>query len=272
MSRRKGHRGAEEEGGMERWLLTYADMITLLLALFVILFALSTINAKKFLAFKLGITQSFSPNPVHVKQKSGLMPNFNSLLNHPSSITPTTQNTPPAAPSAGSPSLSQIASQINQALQAAGLAEDATTTVSARSVTVQVLADKAYFALDSATLGTTGDQVVDTIAGVVRTLTNDVRVEGFTDNQPITGGPFTSNWELSAVRAVNVVQRLQIQDGIAATRLSAIGYGTTHPVVPDTSPANQAMNRRIDVVILTSKLASLNGTAGTTAVTSGAAS
>ncbi|MGH9087322.1 MAG: flagellar motor protein MotB [Acidimicrobiales bacterium] len=262
MSRRRGH--SEEEGGMERWLLTYADMITLLLALFVILFALSTINAKKFLAFKLGITQSFSHNPVH-EQQSGVLPQQDSLISHPNPIATSTSGTPRASPSAGPASLAQIASQINQALQTSGLAQAATTTVSSRAVSVQVLADKAYFALDSATLGTTGDQVVDTIAGVVRTLPNDVRVEGFTDNQPITGGPFTSNWELSAVRAVNVVQRLQEQDGITASRLSAIGYATTHPIVPNTSPANEAENRRIDVVILTSKHAPT-----TTGATSGA--
>ena len=259
MSRRHGH-GGEEEAGMERWLLTYADMITLLLALFVILFALSTINAKKFLAFKLGITQTFSNNPVQTQHSSGLLPNQNSLLAHPSVTT--TTGVPSASSPSGPQALSQIAGQINQALQSAGLSQYATTTVTARGVTVQMLADKAYFALDSATLGPIGDQVVDTIAGVLRTIPNDVRVEGFTDDQPITGGPFASNWALSAARAVNVVQRLDTQDGITPNRLSAIGYGTTHPAVPNTSPANMAENRRIDVVILTAKVAAATGTTG----------
>ena len=262
MSRRRGHAG--EEGNMERWLLTYSDMITLLLALFVILFALSTINAKKFLAFKLGITQTFSESPVHMRQNSGLLPQQNDLTAHPitAAITPSAPGTSPHASRPGA--LAKIAHEINQALQAAGLSQDASTTVTSRSVVVQVMADKAYFAVDSATLGASGDQVVDTIASVLRTLPNPIRVEGFTDNQPIIGGPFTSNWELSAVRAVNVVRRLETHDGIAATRLSAIGYGTTHPVVPNTSPANQAKNRRIDVVVLTTKLAAPGGTPGAT--------
>lgn len=249
---------------MERWLLTYSDMITLLLALFVILFALSTINAKKFLAFKLGITQTFSENPVHMQDKSGLLPQQNDLAAHPvtTALSPSTPGT--ALPTSRPDAMAKIAHEIDQALQTVGLSQDVSITATSRSVVVQVLADKVYFAVDSATLGTTGDQVVDTIAGVLRTLPNPVRVEGFTDNQPIIGGPFTSNWELSAVRAVNVVRRLQTQDGIAATRLSAIGYGTTHPVVPNTSPANQAENRRIDVVVLTAKLASPSGTPGST--------
>jgi chemotaxis protein MotB len=249
---------------MERWLLTYSDMITLLLALFVILFALSTINAKKFLAFKLGITQTFSENPVHMQDKSGLLPQQNDLAAHPvtTALSPSTPGT--ALPTSRPDAMAKIAHELHQALQTVGLSQDVSITATSRSVVVQVLADKVYFAVDSATLGTTGDQVVDTIAGVLRTLPNPVRVEGFTDNQPIIGGPFTSNWELSAVRAVNVVRRLQTQDGIAATRLSAIGYGTTHPVVPNTSPANQAENRRIDVVVLTAKLASPSGTPGST--------
>jgi chemotaxis protein MotB len=236
---------------MERWLLTYADMITLLLALFVILFALSSINEKKFIAFKLGLSETFANSPISTSSANG-----NGLLQHTGLVSHralATSSAPAAAStatSAAAPSLSQIATEIEQALQAAGLTQDATTTTTTRSVVVQVLADKAYFALDSATLGTVGDQVVDTIASVIGNVPNDVAVEGYTDNQPIYGGPYASNWQLSAARAANVVQRLATADGVAETRLSAVGYGDTHPLVPNTSPANQAENRRVDVVVL----------------------
>lgn len=249
--RRSTAGGAESEGpGMERWLLTYADMITLLLALFVILFALSSINEKKFVAFKLGLSQTFTNSPVTKASASG-----NGLLQHTGLIShsATASASAPvssAVTAASTASLSQIATEIEQALQAAGLTQDASTTTTTRSVVVQVLADKAYFALDSATLETVGDQVVDTIAGVIAGVPNDVAVEGYTDNQAIHGGPYASNWQLSAARAANVAQRLATADGIAETRLSAVGYGETHPLVPNTSPANQAENRRVDVVIL----------------------
>lgn len=255
--KRRRRSGEHEEGaaGMERWLLTYADMITLLLALFVILFAISVVNGKKFIAFEQGLTAAFNTSPMHSTNSSGLLPQRNSLVSHPSvtttTIAPTTSTTPTSAAPAG---ISRIASELNQALSTAGLSQYATVTVSRGSVVVQMLADKAYFATDSATLGAVGDQVVDTVASVLRDVPNDVRVQGYTDNEPITGGPFTSNWELSAVRAVNVVRRLETQDGITKTRLSAIGFGTTRPVVPNTSPANQAENRRVDVVVLTAKL------------------
>jgi chemotaxis protein MotB len=122
-------------------------------------------------------------------------------------------------------------------------------------VTVQILADRVFFRTDSASLGRTGDRVVDTIAGVLQTQPNLIEVQGYTDNVPITGGPFASNWELSAARAANVANRLNAVDGLPATRLTATGYSDTHPAAPNNSPANQAKNRRIDVVILGLKVA-----------------
>jgi chemotaxis protein MotB len=88
------------------------------------------------------------------------------------------------------------------------------------------------------------------IGKVVAPLPNDVVVEGYTDSLPIVGGPFSSNFELSAVRAVTVLEQLMRVDGVPADRLSATGYGDTHPIVPNNSPANMALNRRVDVVIL----------------------
>ena len=259
--RRRGH-GDGHAAGMERWLLTYADMITLLLALFVILFAISTINGKKFLAFELGVTSTFSNRAVKSGSGgSGLLPKENSLLNQQGTTTnplspPQELESNPAATKASesSPTLSQIANQITKALHAAGLSQYASTAVDQQGVVVQMLADKTYFATDSATLGAIGDAVVDTIAGVLRTVPNQVEVQGYTNNLAVTGGPYSSNWELSAVRAVNVVRRLSTIDKITSSRLSATGFGTTHPVVPNTTPANKAENRRVDVVVLTAAL------------------
>ena len=261
MRRSRSHASGDEGhgSGMERWLLTYSDMITLLLALFVILFALSSINSQKFMAFELGITKSFGGHDVPLPSSEGLLPSHDSLLFRPSAqaATPPAPSaaTPPtpsrSTPSRSSPSLAEIASELDAALASAGLGADASISVTEHGVVVQMLADKAYFANDSAALGTVGDAIVDVIAGVLRSVPNAVEVQGYTDDVPITGGPFTSNWELSAVRAVNVVQRLEEVGGITKNRLSAIGYGTTHPVAPNTTAAGQAENRRIDVVVLT---------------------
>ena len=253
MRRSRSHASGDEGhgSGMERWLLTYSDMITLLLALFVILFALSSINSQKFMAFELGITKSFGGHDVPLPSSEGLLPSHDSLLFRPSAQAATPPTPSRSTPSRSSPSLAEIASELDAALASAGLGADASISVTEHGVVVQMLADKAYFANDSAALGTVGDAIVDVIAGVLRSVPNAVEVQGYTDDVPITGGPFTSNWELSAVRAVNVVQRLEEVGGITKSRLSAIGYGTTHPVAPNTTASGQAENRRIDVVVLT---------------------
>jgi chemotaxis protein MotB len=257
---------------MERWLLTYADMITLLLALFIVLFSVSTINAKKFEALALGLRETFNPNP-------GVLPSSNGILNN-ASLVPTAgmkqmnrkQNVAPPEPvgsvsgatpaqasrspqpgtkaQTGQQPLQQIQQQIQNALSAKGLSGVVSQSVETRGLVVRVLADRVFYNVDRADLGPVGDEVVDTIATVLATDTNDVRVEGYTDSQAITGGPYTSNMALSAARAVNVVERLIKVDGIEEARLAAIGYGPNDPVAPNTSAANMALNRRIDVTIL----------------------
>jgi chemotaxis protein MotB len=99
-----------------------------------------------------------------------------------------------------------------------------------------------------------GDEVLDAIGPTLAALPNNISVEGHTDNVPITGGPFASNWELSAVRATTVLRYLVGTDGLSATRMSATGYADTKPVVPNDTPAHQAQNRRVEVVVLSSLL------------------
>jgi chemotaxis protein MotB len=238
----------EHEGGMERWLLTYADMITLLLALFIVLFSLSTISVKKFLEFKLGLTQTFNPSGISLPGGTG-------LLSAPTIAAQAGLASQVGTGGAGSPKvnaaqLRQIADEISRALAQEHLSSYAKVNLGASSVVVQILADRVFFQTDSAALGVAGAQIVDTIATVVRPKPNLIEVQGYTDNQPINGGPFASNWELSAARAANVTNRLNVVDGVPATRLSASGYSDTHAAAPNNTAVNQAKNRRIDVVIL----------------------
>ncbi len=254
--RRRGHAsdggGGHDAAGMGRWLLTYSDMITLLLALFIILFAISTINGKKFLAFKMGITQSFN-NVVQQTNHDGLLPT-ESALSARSAITTSASaalaKNPAATTNTAHSDLTKIQSELSQHLAAAGLSSATNVLRTTQGVVVEIFADKAYFATDNATLQPTGDKVIDTIGEVLRTVTNHVEVQGYTDNVPITGGPYVSNWELSGARAAAAVVRLETVDRITANRLSAVGFGTTHPVASNTTSAGRAENRRIDVVVL----------------------
>lgn len=274
--RREEHE--EHEAGMERWLLTYADMITLLLALFVVLFSLSTISVKKFQELASSLRNTFEGHTTVEHGGIGLLQN-NALVSHPgvtfgkvsvqsntspgtppetNTETPTTApnspgnatqqgssgNTPPAQ------SLTSIAQQLEKAFGAQNSQGNVSISLQTRGLVVQILTDKAFFATDVATLGPEGQQIVDIIAGVISKDSNGVMVEGYTDNEPIYGGPYRDNWELSAERAVNVVERLNYTDGIDENRLSAVGYGETRPIASNATPAGQQMNRRIDVVIL----------------------
>lgn len=260
MSGPRHRRGGGEghEGNSERWLLTYADMITLLLALFIVLFSFSSIDVKKFLELRLGLTAAFNPTAVAEKGGNGLLQQT-SLASSPgtnSSMQPVlepeqgNQSQGNGSGSIDSPSATQIADELKVALQKAGLTTGAQVSVSERGVVVQILADKAFFASGSATLGASGRKVVDLIATVVRGDPNDLVVEGFTDNVPVTGGPFSSNWELSAVRAANVVQRLNLVDGIQSARLSSQGFGDTDPIASNRTAKGRMENRRVDVVVL----------------------
>jgi chemotaxis protein MotB len=267
VSRRK-HRGAHEEEAenSERWLLTYADMITLLLALFIVLFAISTVNQKKFLALALGLKQTFNPKPGILPSSNGLLSQASLIqsagsqmtVSHPSleqqAESPSTAGLGSTAGTGSVPSaaLQKLQKQLTAALKTKGLSAAVTMQLTSRGLVVQVLADKAFFQTGSADLGSQGDAVVDAVASVLSSDNYSVDVEGYTDNQPLNGGPYNSNEELSAVRAVNVVLRLSQVDGINIDRLAATGYGASHPQAPNTTPANMALNRRIDMVVLTS--------------------
>lgn len=231
----------------DRWLLTYADMITLLLVLFVVLFALSSINASKFQSFRQGLTSAFDPSAIISPGGNGLLgqTSLQSQLNINQTV-----SRPPSLTQAARAQMNQIASAVQTGLLSKRLQNFATVTTTSKGVVVQILADKVFFASGVANLGPTGDSIVDTIANTIGRYPNDVQVEGYTDNQPIAGGLFTSNWELSAVRAANVADRLDVVDHIGQNRLSSVGYGETRPVASNVTAFGRAENRRIDVVIL----------------------
>ena len=247
--RRVAHEGGHDNS--ERWLLTYSDLITLLLALFVVLFAMSSISLQKFYAFKTGLTASFNPSALQSNSGVGVL--SQSALAQSSQQE---QQPNPLAPNASSSlpkgvvAPNTIAKEIRAALKKAGLSQYAQVSVTRQGAIVSILADRVFFATDSASLGVIGERIVDVIAGVVRAKANAILVEGYTDNVPITGGPYSSNWELSAARAANVVARLHVVDKIAETRMAAVGYGDTHPAATNATSQGRAENRRIDVAIL----------------------
>ena len=222
----------EEPAGMERWLLTYSDMITLLLALFVVLYALSSLNHVKYSEFAKGLDVS-----------------FNNGMSQPSSAR--TQPSPKHGKqeSSSEASLQALEIQLHGALEQAGLIKEVQLSSGPGGLVVGLITGKTYYGVDSAALSPTGAEVVDITGAVIRSHSNPVNVEGYTDNEPITGGPYRDNWQLSAERAVVVVERLQNVAHVNPAQLYIVGFGQYHPLVPNTSRANQAENRRVNIVI-----------------------
>jgi chemotaxis protein MotB len=229
----------EEHENAERWLLTYADMITLLLALFMVLFALSSVSANKFAEFKTGLTSAFhstAQSSPTLKGGTGILQNTD-LVPKPLVLPhPNTQ-------------LQQIQKQLAQALHKSGQKASASVHLDKQGLTIRVLTDKVFFRTGHAELEAAGAALIDTIGKVVAAAPNAVEVLGYTDNTPVNGGQL-GNFGLSSARANSVLQRLATHSAVAAGRLSATGYGANHPVDSNSTSAGKARNRRVDIVLL----------------------
>jgi chemotaxis protein MotB len=223
-----GHGHGEHEN-TERWLLTYADLITLLLGLFVILYAMSKIDAGKYNDVVSGLGKVFgSPDGVLVGQ--------NGVLNQPISAVQSDRR--------------KVAEQIRSALRLDTNPIPIQVTENERGVTVHIL-EELLFASGSAEIKTSSYAAIDTLARILRELPNDLRVEGHTDNVPINTPLFPSNWHLSVARAVNVGYYLIQKHRLVPDRVSVVGYSEYRPIQLNDTPEHRSVNRRVDIVIVT---------------------
>ncbi len=195
----------------EIWLISYADLVTLMLAFFILLYSFSSLNARKFQA----VAESFKP-------------------------------TPPGTPFFFSGQESAVPS-LAERIQTSELANDVFVTVDRRGTVVSFKAT-ALFQSGTAELTEQARKTLTTFVAFVSALPNDVIIEGHTDDQPIRGGPFASNWELSSARAGAVARFLE-SAGVKGQRMQVVGFGQFRPRFNNDTPEKRALNRRIDVVI-----------------------
>jgi len=250
MSKRKHAAHDEEHENSERWLLTYADMITLLMVLFIVLFAIGQTDLKKFAAFK----HSF-----HSGGGSAAMTGGNGVLNGSAAAANTpvpgssSQTDKVSMANVEATALTGARKQIQAALSSAGLNSAVQFRSDPRGLVVTIVTDHVLFETGSAVLTADGNHVIDAIAPSLLKLPNQISIEGHTDNQPILGGGlYPTNWELSTGRATSVLRYLIDAHHVPGSRLSAAGYADQRPVAPNDTPANRAKNRRVDIVILSS--------------------
>lgn len=222
-------------------MVSYADFVTLLFAFFVVMYAISTVDAKKFENVSASLKEALFEKPpvampVPLAGLGGDSPQ---------------QRTAPLGPAG--PPLGLVRDRIATGLErgpAGKLGDDAVRmTTTPRGLVISLAASR-FFAPASAELTPEAIPVLESIGSVLAPLRLEIRVEGHTDDRPIATERFPSNWELSAARATVVVRYLLEHFEMAPERLTASGYASYRPVAPNTDEAGRARNRRVDVVAL----------------------
>lgn len=247
-----GHRqpeGEEEEENAERWLITYADMITLLMAFFIMMYSMSVVDLQKFEALAHAMGNAFgagSPEAATRAAGPGLLGQGRTLAGRG------------AGPLSGSGNRATLVNALRRELSRSlppGLGDRVQVIHSGGTVTVRLRADAVIFAAGSARLTTQARAILDAIGPTLRDAGAPLRVEGHTCDLPIRTERFPSNWELSAQRAANVMAYLVRTAGVPAQEISAAGFADTRPLAPNTSEAGRRRNRRVDIVIDATALA-----------------
>lgn len=240
---------------LDRWLVSYADYMTLIFALFVVLYSVAIVNKEEYRAVIEGMTQAFNQAP----RSDGLLEGRgNALLDNPVSAAPSllesqASASPSRAPITDTPvsqdgtALAQIDMQIQESM---GALVDAGVVKLAQDdnwLTVE-LSSGLLFNSGSAFLGSNAAPVLDTLSGILKPVDNYVRVRGYTDNQPINNEIFRSNWTLSAARAEAVLNAL-VGKGVAPGRLAYEAYGEFSPFVDNGTEQGRLQNRKVVVAI-----------------------
>jgi chemotaxis protein MotB len=255
MSARRGgrRRGEEEAHNDERWLLTYADMITLLMALFMVLFSISSVNISKFKDLQRSLQDAFSgrvlPGGRSIKEAGGSDQVETAGQSLPNPALQQRQGGLASAAAREQDDFQKLKAQIDAYARAHGLSTKISTRVDRRGLHVRVLTDRLFFDSGSADIQPDGLTVVSKLSQLFAAeRAHPVQVEGHTDPQPIHSDRFPTNWELSAARASSVV-RTMVGDGVTAARLSAVGRAYLDPIAANDSAADRARNRRVEFLL-----------------------
>ncbi|MBI4214324.1 MAG: OmpA family protein [Chloroflexi bacterium] len=248
-------RAADAEGGgsSERWLLTYADLITLLLAFFVILYALANVDLKKFEDLKGSLSQAFNTGVLTGQSSSSIIPA--GVIRE--EIRETSNN----------PATSNLLTKLEaQRLEQQGPFPDVISYIAQRPEGVAIaISGTVAFVSGSSELTPEGTAVLRELATTLRELPNDLRIEGHTDNIPTASLRYPTNWELSTARAVAIVRFFET-NGLAPARLIAAGFGDQRPIAQNATARDRALNRRAEIVILDPTTAYVTGPAAGTGI------
>jgi chemotaxis protein MotB len=275
-----GHEEHEEHVNHERWLVSYADMLTLLFVLFVVLYSMGNVDQKKFAQLAAGLSAGFGAQSVAFQGQSTTL-DGNGLSTN---VVPIDPGSNPGSGSAGTAGmtkaqkeavaravqaesrvkaskdaqaavkeaeeLKKLERKIADALLRAKLLNQVKFTINERGLVITVVTNEVVFNGNRADLQPGGAEILDAIAPALAQLPNDIEVDGNTNQLKAKTTYYPSGWELSAARASTVVRYLTAH-GLAKDRMSAVGFSDTKPLIPVSDPRSITMNRRVDVVVLT---------------------
>ncbi len=228
MSKKKG--GGDDGPTAPFWMMTYGDVMTLLLTFFVLLLSFSSIQEAKF------------------QEAIGAMKNALGVLNSHSSVLDQNAKQTESAETPTAPEVvEEEKEEVVEILENLGLTDEFDVVTTDDGYAVR-LSSPVLFALGDAELKSEADTLLQTLAEFLARKDHPVRVEGHTDNVPINTTRFPSNWELSTTRALSVLKRLHA-DGLEQTRLSAVGYGEFRPLLANDTVENRAVNRRVELYV-----------------------
>ncbi|MGN8051376.1 OmpA/MotB family protein [Curtobacterium sp. 22159] len=287
---RKGGGHDEAEHPDERWMASYMDMITVLMCMFLVLFAMSTVDQQKYIELKNSLATGFgevksqkvdtasgtvvtkdevengsgySIDKSHADHSSASSGEKDSNAEAGAGTTATADPTSAAVPTAATKAdlaaakrelddLTAIEAAIKANLAAAGQTSNVQFTVDARGLTVRLVGSETYFTTNSADLSDQAKRIMDAIAPVLRTSGHDVSVEGHADQRNSTA-PYATNWELSAARATGVLRDLVERGGMPSAHIQSVGFGSSRPLAKGGSDADLTLNRRVDIVVLSNQ-------------------
>lgn len=291
-ARRRGGHDEEhaEHENEERWLLTYADMITLLMVLFIVMFAMSQVDQRKFMQLKTGLAAGFgapvamlaggdqmldpggsiAPDSVNLAGQAGGRGSSqtNETIN-PAQVAQLASATEQAKVAEAVKALQEAQARLQKALLQSGLKKGATFRFDERGLVITIATDKVLFDNGSAALRPQGAKILDALGPILRALPNHLSVDGHTNSLPIHTAQYPDNWSLSADRATGVLRYLVSSARVPPTRISATGYADTRPLIAGAGTKALVANRRVEIVVLAAvdnatgrAIASVGSTAG----------
>ncbi|MBM7646993.1 chemotaxis protein MotB [Scopulibacillus daqui] len=236
----------EQGENHERWMITYSDLITVLLVFIVVLYSMSQVQNQKFNALINSLHTAFKGDAAldeatkSAQRSSFMMPEE----------TVKKDNKYKKKEEENNQRLNKLYVKLDQFIKKNGLNSDITLKNLPKGVRI-TFKDNILFDLGSASLKEQAKPVLHKVGQILKNVPNDISIEGHTDNTPIgSRSRFRSNWELSGARAQSVIEYLVQHDGLEKSRMQFVGYGEYKPIVKNDTPEHKAMNRRVNIVVL----------------------